>query len=175
MFPVGEHSLVAEVVCPYGAPGDRLWVREAFYCDDFRYKSKPDDIDQQREFLDAMYYRADAERTGTVCELIPECMCDGRSPWKPGIHLPRWASRLELSVVSVRVERLRAITDDDALREGIERYDEDGVTYYGPLNQGHAIATVAFERLWTEINGAESWAADPWVWRVEFKRLESLR
>jgi len=106
--------------CPYGQPGDRLWVRESFYCDTLPFadggplpKSKPDWAD------DNLYYRAD----GTCCQIIPECSCGevGKPKFRPSIHMPRWASRITLEIVSVRVERLHAITEADAIAEGIER------------------------------------------------------
>ena len=163
--------------CPYGAPGDRLWVREAF-----AYSIKDGDgLEEGAPFLpethDAVYratdadhgewehYEYDPQGRRTSTRIAP--------PWRPSIFMPRWASRLTLEVTGVRVERLHAITEDDARAEGIERYNDDGVTYYGPLNRGHACARVAFERLWHEINGAESWDSNPFVWCVSFRRLEA--
>jgi len=82
------------------------------------------------------------------------------SQWKPSIHMPRWASRINLEVVSVRVERLQNISEDDALAEGITLV-ERGTS---PVDQ--------FKKLWESINGPGSWEANPWVWVVEFKRIE---
>lgn len=157
--------------CPYGIPGDRLWVRET-WCrklDDgcFVYNAEGN--------LDASccHYRADGDHVakddgdgGT------EYTKSGReaSPWSPSIHMPRWASRITLEVVAVRVERLQEISNNDAITEGFdgERWlDSDG-------SEGRGVEPwERFRELWHEINGTESWSANPWVWVVEFKRLEA--
>ena len=74
--------------------------------------------------------------------------------------MPRYASRIMLEVTGVRVERLHGITDADALAEGVDRTNTSIPGY----------ARERFVRLWTSINGNESWASDPWVWVIEFKR-----
>lgn len=130
--------------CPFGVPGDRLWVRETFYLEG-------NSADQPR-------YRADGEAPKGI-------------DWTPSIFMPRCASRLTLEVVSVRVERLQEISVEDAKAEGVEEHDDDGVTYYGPFGKGHVCAVSAFAILWEEINGPGSWSANPWVWRIEFRRL----
>jgi len=93
----------------------------------------------------------------------------------PIFHMPRWASRITLEITGVRVERLNSITDDDAIAEGIQR-GRDGLFNGAP----HAIkgtprafhtAIGAFDDLWTHINGAGSWASNPWVWVIEFRRI----
>ena len=84
--------------------------------------------------------------------------------------MPRWASRITLDVTGVRVERLRAISETDALAEGVDLKPEA----WPDQPQAMPISLkprFAFELLWNSINGAESWAADPWVWVVEFKRV----
>lgn len=175
--PTSDYGSATDVRCPYGAVGDRLWVRETWYCDDYTAPSferarsgyvgkPPSDVQIIKQWLDAMYYRADtASGLGKICELIPECCCDGQSPWKPGIHMPRWASRIELDVTGVRVERLRDIDRDDAIAEGCcDHESQDG------LEQS---ADEVFRDLWISINGAESWDANVWVWVVEFKRYEA--
>lgn len=165
--------------CPYGQPGDRLWVRETFYCDMLPFadggplpKDKPDWAD------DNLYYRAD----GTCCQIIPECSCAevGKPKFRPSIHMPRWASRITLEVVSVRVERLSEITEADAIAEGIvhdhlwdrANSPSDRLTYVG-CGETFATAVEAYQHLWGSINGPGSWEANPWVWVVEFKRVET--
>ena len=156
--------------CPYGIPGDRLWVRET-WCrklDDgcFVYNAEGN--------LDASccHYRADGYHVakddgdgGT------EYTKSGReaSPWSPSIHMPRWASRITLEVVAVRVERLQDITADDAKSEGVEV-----CKHFADANKGHPLDPhrVAFAWLWNTINGSDAWIANPWVWVVEFKKLE---
>lgn len=139
---------LADVPCPYGSPGDTLWVRETW-----QTATTPTDRD-----LSMVRYAAD----GPV-------HCEGDEwTWRPSIHMPRWASRITLRVTSVRVERLHAITEDDAAAEGAPRVlalDEE----HGRDERGHRIG---FEALWREINGDASWDANPWVWRVEFYRRD---
>lgn len=142
------------VVCPYGQPGDRLWVREAYA-----------DIGPR------LTYRADTA-DGAHCMV---------RRWTPSIHMPRADSRILLEIVSVRVERLNDISEVDASAEGIKgRPVRSGVamapvTVYGLGTDDdwcHS-ATHAFQELWGAINGAGSWEANPWVWVVEFKRVTS--
>lgn len=123
------------ICCHYGIPGDRLWVRET-------HMIHADEI---------AYAATDQPLVG----------CD---KWRPSIHMPRWASRITLEVVAVRVERLQEISPDDALREGVFDYAQQH-------NLG-GYWTTAFSRLWESVNSPKSWSANPWVWVVEFKRLE---
>lgn len=147
----GNHVRSNLFLCPFGAAGDRIWVRETWA----RYNIDQDSHD--------MAYRA------TIPEDWPE---SGR--WRPSIHMPRWASRITLEITDVRVERLNAISEEDARAEGII----DG----GCLNCGEPEpcgcanpepdATDAFAYLWQSIYGQESWNANPWVWVISFKRVE---
>ncbi len=129
------------IPCPYGIPGDRLWVRET-WC---RTKA-------------GVHYRADCR------SLDDEAAVGGR--WKASIHLPRADSRLTLAVVAVRAERLGDITEADALAEGV-----------APLFRGvtrcDGEARDTYRWLWNKLNGPGSWDANPWVWVVEFRRLDS--
>lgn len=125
--------------CPYGKPGDRLWVREGF-----------------REMKSGIDYKADHEyRIGFT--------------WKPSIHMPRKFSRITLEVVSVRVERLHEISEADAKAEGMLLIDE-------PMHADEPIerysARARFRAEWEKINGKKHpWASNPWVWRIEFRRV----
>lgn len=173
---------MADIPCPYGKPGDRLWVRETWFYDhiDFyqvgRGYSKPDAFDP-----DFFYFRADGE----CCQQVPECCCgEVGSPWKPSIHMPRWASRITLEITGVRVERLNEISEDDARAEGIEKVSDprgDAWKSYETYPDGsehphsavpNRFAVTSFRELWESINGAGSWDANPWVWVVEFQRVE---
>jgi hypothetical protein len=166
--------------CPYGQPGDRLWVRETFYCDDAFF---PDGLpvscrwrevegqrvaipleEQRAEMLESMYYRADGEPEWEGTE--------SPTPWRPSIHMPRWASRITLEVTGVRVERLNACSADDAKAEGIGEFiggwaclSDDAPQQAGSTPQE------GYRHLWETINGAGSWNANPWVWVIEFKRV----
>ena len=86
---------------------------------------------------------------------------------RPGMFMPRWASRITLEVVSVRVERLQAISEADAKAEGIEPADEPNTMRW----QHYSPHGVAYARLWDQINGAGSWDANPWVWAVGFLKV----
>lgn len=131
--------------CPYGAPGDRLWVRETWA--PFRryepglgvaYAASCDDGEFDYWTADGAIERLKIKR------------------WKPSIHMPRWASRITLIVIDVRVERLHDITEQDAIAEGV---DEVG------------FPRETFASLWDGINGKRApWKSNPWVWRVEFRR-----
>ncbi len=148
---------VEGVRCPYGAPGDRLWVREAFA---FTDAHEPD-------YSGSIEYRADnkclAIEAGRVLVDVPHG-CDPRAfagPWRPSIHMPRWACRLVLEITCVRVERLQDISEADAQAEG------SGLTSGSYSHRGW------FRELWGEINRPAAWDANPWVWVVGFRRLEA--
>lgn len=158
-----------EVLSPHGGPGDRLWVREAWATLSFAPYGAHE--------IAELAYRADDARhhrhvTLTQEQFDPYIGRRFRSGWRPSIHMPRWASRLTLDVLSVRVERLQDISEEDAKAEGVEPEDVppgfldsrnlDPTTYRG-----------AFAALWSVINGPESWDLNPWVWVVEFKRAQS--
>jgi hypothetical protein len=148
------------VVCPYGKPGDRLWVRETWYCDHFEVMRgpylKPADLDV-----------TEARGDGTLVYAA-----DGLTPyeadqpaWKPSIHMPRWASRILLEVTDVRVEQLQAISIGQICMEGLAR----SIYEFIPVTT----AFDAFAEVWDSINGPGAWEANPWVWAVEFKQVQS--
>ncbi len=128
--------------CPYGIRGDRLWVREAW---------RP--VHSGDKSLGAQY-RADVSRDQTV--------------WRPSIHMPRWASRITLEVTGVRVERLQDIGEADATSEGVDSVYGD---LYGIAEPGERVQRAKFHLLWESINGPGSWAENPLVWAVEFRRV----
>jgi hypothetical protein len=178
----GAQTLVR---CRSGKPGDRLWVREAFcpIC--------PQDPSYNGGRPIAYDYRATythGDRLGDVLGI--------KKRWTPSIHMPRWASRITLGITGVRVERLQAISEKDAAAEGCERLDSEryepdwslcptcgGTRLYTAFNPatGGALPDTdcakcdtyakRFRHLWERIKGAESWAANPYVWVVEFKRI----
>jgi hypothetical protein len=137
------------VRCPYGQPGDRLWVREAWSRD---------------EEDGALFYRADVG-TGNEADDWQRNIYEGASGyrWKPSIFMPRWASRILLEVTAVRVERLQDISEADAIAEGAP-WAACGAPQEGSHKAG-------FAQLWESINGPNSWDANPWVWVIEFKRV----
>ena len=133
---------VEEEVCPYGKVGERLWVREAF-CASF----KP------------MIYQADAKHKTYGGEPIK---------YKPSIHMPRRMSRIDLEITGVRVERLNEISEEDCYAEGIRKIGDGGA---GELDGARSTPRQLYSDLWVKINGPGSWAANPWVWVVEFKTI----
>ncbi|WP_404652938.1 hypothetical protein [Raoultella terrigena] len=147
--------------CPFGAIGDRIWVRETFqgplfdfdlmdsYCKDPTPFERP-------EFC---VYKADGAPAPEFYDADDELHCR----WRPSIHMPRWASRILLEITNVRVERLQEITLGDICKEiGCGLYD------FRPATHGFQ----AWEELWQSIYGEDSWKANPWVWVIEFKRVE---
>jgi len=162
--------------CPYGQPGDRLWVRETWQGpimegDEFenRYHDDPAKF-QTPEYC---FYAADGGSAPEFVDVDDNLRCC----WRPSIHMPRWACRLVLEIVSVRVERLQAISLVDAESEGIIKRRSDvyaGDVDWLPVKDGEPFRTPveAYRSLWQSINGPESWQANPWVWVVEFKRVQ---
>ncbi len=146
--------------CPYGEPGDRLWVRETW---------SPDPP------IDSSWASTEWNGCGRRIDGVPERFqhprfCNysadwlhGPIVWRPSIHMPRWASRITLEVTGVRVERLQDISEADAMAEGAP-WGACGSPQEGSRKAG-------FAKLWDSINGPNSWDANPWVWAINFKRL----
>lgn len=164
-------QITANIPCPYGQVGDRLWVRETFTTD--RVYKDSDIVDGDT------VYRASMPESYTW----PDHADDLTPPkWKPAIHMPRWASRIDLEITGVRVERLQAITPEDAIAEGLVTMPEFNWTAQKPTGRilaetagsppYWASPKTAFASLWENINGAGSWDANPFVWVVEFKRIK---
>lgn len=156
--------------CPYGAPGDRLWVRET-WAPHFMYESvRPADI--TIDARSCLFYAADGGITGG-CEPTQRAR-----KWRPAIHMPRAASRIALEVTGVRLERLGDISEADAIAEGIgsirvSENDSRWLNYCDPESKAAAFGDPrhSFWSLWESINGRESRDANPFVWVVEFKRM----
>ncbi|HDG8063665.1 TPA: hypothetical protein PCO46_004273 [Klebsiella quasipneumoniae subsp. similipneumoniae] len=183
----GNHVRSKLFSSPFGAVGERIWVRETWATlgnEDGCYVDWEDNLCKGDERSAARIYRASCEQRPGDYGLwsIPddaywkphtkEHKFEGA--WRPSIHMPRWASRILLEITDVRVERLNAISEEDARAEGII----DG----GCLNCGEPEpcgcanpepdATDAFAYLWQSIYGQENWNANPWVWVISFKRVE---
>ncbi|POG02190.1 hypothetical protein BGP84_01275 [Pseudomonas putida] len=166
--------------CPFGEPGDRLWVREAWAADAQLDGIAPRDLSQGEPIM----YPADGSVRQTGCAMVSQ----GRG--RPSIHMPRWASRILLEITAVRVERLQEITEEQARSEGMlswtfEECDGDprlGGHPHTTTNwhwepqenecDGYGCAEYAFASLWKAINGESAWDANPWVWVVEFKAID---
>lgn len=157
----GSRVCSEQQACPYGTVGSRLWVRETWAQADLRHSIVP------------VLYRADGDAQPVL---------DDR--WRSPIHMPRWASRLTLEILSVRVERVQAISEADARAEGVEplplQAGEPGAWWTASVSAGAVLhgrtPADAFRLAWDAINGRRagcSWAASPWVWVLEFRRVEA--
>jgi hypothetical protein len=150
----GEHQ------CPYGRPGERLWVRETHFINDYREAKVPEAERADTEII----YRAD-----------PLPCWEGEESeirWRPSIFMPRWASRILLEITAVGVEPLQDITYEEAVAEGVHR--DSGCREWTATDEGgtcHKYPIPAFRDLWAGINGSHAWDANPWVWVVGFRRV----
>jgi hypothetical protein len=157
-YPVEE--TVMQVACPYGVLGDRLWVRESFWgCDGAGWGDTPCVVYDDE--WHGKHYQA--------AEIRPWAPKFGRIP---SIHMPRACSRITLEVISVRVERLQGISEEDALAEGVEQ-DAQGFHIDGGRHFHAASARESYASLWDSLKPptGSTWADNPWVWVVNFKRI----
>ena len=174
-----DNGQMVSIICPHGKPGDRIWVRETFCpVDDTQYGGE--------KWVD---YRATPRYEASHPAGWDSAPNDAEAlKWRPSIHMPRWASRILLEITDVRVERLNAISEEDAQREGVhtEVWDQtvvarnyaardeffqfwsEDMPHYVEMNQ---LYRSSFRSLWESIYGAENWQANPWVWVIEFKRV----
>ncbi len=142
------------VRCPYGQPGDRLWVRETWGVLHEHL------LNDQHE---PTFWRADYNAEDFATQVLPR--------WRPSIHMPRSRSRIKLELTGVRVERLQDISQGDAIAEGAppSHSSIDAVS----RDIGYAdFSRSWYAQLWDQINGPGSWEANPLVWVVEFRRVE---
>lgn len=148
----GEDKTMAPYFCPYGKIGDRLWVRETF--------SDPFPLDIECKNFTGFFRATDPDR---------------KAKWKPSIFMPRWACRLVLEITDVRVERLNDISHEDAIAEGCQGYNWVSSSPYfaGPHTDDGELPQEEYRTLWESINGVGSWAANPMVWVISFRRIEA--
>lgn len=155
------HSFLLPTKCPYGAIGDRLWVRETFYVNHVDYdtgplpKQQPPDVGP--ELATNITYRADGEFRDQFEDV------EGSPRWRSPRFMPRWASRITLEITGVRVERLQEISEADAMAEGVEWRDHAGLS--------KKTARKLYMALWDQINGDGEWALNKWVWVISFRRV----
>jgi hypothetical protein len=155
-----RHAICA---CPYGIPGDRLWVRESWNVAGLFWNMKPSMTLAAAK--SAWRYAAD-DQTGW------------QHGWRPSIHMPRWASRIALEIVNIRAERLQDITEASAIAEGVEQMaigrESTGLWLdYSSSLYAFTSARDSYRSLWESINGDGAWAQNPWVWVIEFRRVEA--
>ncbi|KMM77047.1 hypothetical protein ACP93_02460 [Xanthomonas sp. NCPPB 1128] len=158
---VDDHSRRV-IHCPFGKPGDRLWVRETHFINDYRGARVPED---ERADVELVYAATDEDYVRNLED-------DEGFAWRPSIHMPRWACRLVLEITDVRVERLQAISEEDCAAEGVTRDTEPcdhtrrscaDVGCLGPTYRS------SFADLWTSTGG--DWDSNPWVWLIGFRRI----
>lgn len=140
-------GIVTRVPCPYGQPGDRLWVKETWSLPAIFDALKPSDPSLGSRAKETVRYLADGSKSGKT---------------RVSIHMPRWASRITLEIINVRVQRLQEISEHDAGEEGWRGSVQDAFIEH-PLDW--------FRSLWNSINGPGAWDKNPWVWVIEFKRV----
>lgn len=173
MYPLEMASFIT-ACCPYGQPGDRLWQRERWATSIGCDKQRPSILETPGNGYgwpvwysadDAVWWRG-ADKGG------PAFMNRGR--WRASFHMPRWASRSLYDVLEVRAERLQAITEADAIAEGVEQVDHvDGEPVYRDyFEDGYAWSAVeSYKSLWDHLHGFSSsnaWYRNPWVWVVRY-------
>ncbi len=167
--PTSQNAPV--VPCPFGQPGDRLWVREQHHITLLDARS-----------VSVRYSTGEVAKEITIgarefalycARKKPKAVTQGRFMW-------RCLSRITLEIVSVRVERLQEITEVDAMDEGVafKQYSAGRTIYNdyrgdGDFTIGFSSARSSYRTLWEKLNGAGSWALNPWVWVVEFRRVEA--
>lgn len=141
------------IACPYGQPGDRLWVRETWATWPSMDATKPSRIYQQ-----PVHYAATFDESKI---LYPPSMS---KKWRPSIFMPRWASRITLEVTGVKVERVQDISKADAISEGVDLAEEGSLI--GPRFN--------FMNLWDSINAKRGfgWDVNPWVWVISFRVIK---
>lgn len=197
---IGEDTKVEDLladragICKY-LPGDRLWVRETFWMPVmYSYGTFPsgDPVPTpppSRRRSSPIFYSADGAPKNTPNSTYPNGLRNGArsapdpyAMWVqyPSIHMPRWAARLFLDVLAVRIERLQDISEEDARAEGVEQCGGFMTTWgcwmnYGKSGPSCKTARESFQTLWISVYGAESWAANPWVWVIEFKRATATQ
>lgn len=178
----GSTAGMGKLRCPYGAPGDRLWVRETWApCEapilrgHIQYAADGAVMVEQREDGAGRWMGRSGHTMGISDGNLTGQWVARPTRWRPSIHMPRWASRIDLEVTAVRVERLQAITEADAKAEGVDCAQElmGRVRWWDYLHEDHRASTAveSFRTLWSSINGPESWSANPFCWVVEFRRV----
>lgn len=170
---------VTVIRCPFGQPGDRLWVRET-------WRHTASDLDEARRITEDICSGTAVDYRATY---IDDCMrelgfsredaelADQFEEWRPLMTMPRWASRIALEITAVRAEQLQDISEADAKAEGITPREVRQFWLYGADDKVRAeayrqAAVDPYREAWESIHGPGSWAANPWVWVIEFKPVK---
>lgn len=168
------HTRTGDVICAPIQPGDRIYVRETFV-QGYEY----DAVTDRLRTHDAAGKELPMKTWFRATETPTWCGDDGwevNTPWKPAIHMPKSLARIWLEVTGVRAERLQDISNEDAIAEGVNRisHGREGDYYSAIRNEQHpknwTYPDDAFRELWESTGG--DWAANPWVWVIDFKRID---
>jgi hypothetical protein len=169
------HRLGNTIRCPYGQPGERLWVRETFYAFGYWGKRwKKDEDKLEWTFADITLNTGRSYQYEQPADYVRKRRDElGVAAWhkRPSIFMPRAASRLLLEITAVRCERVQQISVSDVRAEGCELREFNFIG--ADAAERRRIAADVYGNLWVSINGAESWCANPWVWVVEFKQVSA--
>jgi hypothetical protein len=175
--------------CPYGQPGDRLWVREKFQITIPSGSVGDEWIGDETSEVDGPLPKVKPESLGYWLQIVYAAdEPDQCSWWRPSIFMPRWASRITLEIVKIRVERLQDISRDDAMFEGVEVVNPYAIEsalppgmpaafkdYRDASNFFTADPIRSYRSLWENINSKETWTSNPWVWVIGFKVVNDAR
>lgn len=153
-------------VCPYGQLGDRLWIRESWRAARGWDSTKPREIHSGSPIV----FPADGNALNQDGWEADEPREYGKL--RPSIFMPRWASRISLETTAVRVERLNDISEKDSISEGVERDSDGWIDYQMPSTQCCQSPKDSFRTLWESLNGSGTWDENPWVYVLDFKRIE---
>jgi len=168
-------------LCPYGQPGDRLSLKESFYAFG-RWETRFNEKHQHSEwhFIDLTLQSGLAYQFSEPTDYVKTSRSNPEPAWwrRPSLFMPRRASRINLEITDVHIERLRDITDEQARAEGFSPMHDGMHSYFvnhmSPPNSGMSVtAVIAFAVYWQSLNGVESWDANPWVWVVGFRPVTS--
>jgi hypothetical protein len=167
-----------DYLSPYGKVGDQLWVRESFWA----YGKWEQRYSEKKQWMEWCFVDMTVERDRLYqyADPTPEKFRHRRDidpAWWPrnSIHMPRKASRIQLEITGIRVERLQDISEDDAVAEGIQLFSDGTFKNYlleDHFDQPGLLPIESYKSLWETINGPSSWDANPWVWVVEFKVIK---
>ncbi|CUU24498.1 hypothetical protein J9874_01177 [Duffyella gerundensis] len=155
--------------CPYGQPGDRLWVRETWRGPVVPTDALPDYERSPAKFRRPEYcqYRAANNELGHPYDKDKNSEEFG---WQTAIHMPRWASRIDLLITAVRAEKIQDISDEDVMAEGVQT-DSHFLNNFFTMNNNTVSPKEAYKKAWQKQYGGTSWEVNPWVWVIEFEKI----
>lgn len=158
--------------CPYGQPGDSLWVREAFRLPAGYDEMGPADVIREMG-CEVWRYEADGEEHGPKWK-YPNEKTFTWGKYRHNRYMPRELCRLRLRVEDVRVERIQDISQSDARAEGVTKtvVDSRGVAWNSDRIGRDGTYRMGFKLLWNDIHGDGAWEENSWVWVIEFSRID---